>query len=80
MVYNARAVETNEIGYQSMKEVTPYHQLFRIERDIAVYDCQKVTTFKNAISELPAILTEHWQDLEKDFAVTEMVARRIFYH
>ena len=63
-----------------MLERPPAEQLMQIERQIALADEQRLMAVQTTFLAIQTLLGLHWRQLRETWAVTEMIARRMFYH
>ena len=63
-----------------MKYQPAYERLMRIETNIASPDHKRVGILRTSSSQVQKVLEAHWPTLKQQLAVSEMIARRMFYH
>lgn len=63
------------MGYQPA-----YERLMRIEKRVAAPDQKRVGTLQTSYPQVQKVLKAHWPDLKQQLAISEMIARRMFYH
>lgn len=63
-----------------MLEKSPYEHLLQIERQVSLADQQRLMSIETTFLALETVLREKWQPLKQQWAITEMIGRRMFYH
>ena len=63
-----------------MMQRSSYERLLQIEGSIAMPDRQRVMILDTSYLALQTVLREHWMDLRQRYAISEMIARRMFYY
>lgn len=58
----------------------PYQRLLQIEDSIAIPDRQRLMILDTSYLALQTLIREHWKDLKQIYAISEMIARRMFYY